>query len=230
MDISFSPHFTKYEELMAKADHAFEQVKNDFPDCVKCKIQCYDCCSALFDLALIEALYINYHFNRNFKEKEKDRVLNHANIADRKAYKLKRKTYNDLKSGKDQNEIMIQTAGERIRCPLLTDKNECALYEFRPITCRVYGIPTVIGGNGHTCGLSGFVEGKKYPSVNFDIIQKKLYDLSCELVKDINSKYSKLGEILVPVSTAILTVYDDEYLGIKMPEKQSLEKTGEDNV
>ena len=150
MDISFSPHFTKYEELMAKADHAFEQVKNDFPDCVKCKIQCYDCCSALFDLALIEALYINYHFNRNFKEKEKDRVLNQANIADRKAYKLKRKTYNDLKSGKDQNEIMIQTAGERIRCPLLTDKNECALYEFRPITCRVYGIPTVIGGNGHT--------------------------------------------------------------------------------
>jgi len=230
MDISFSPHFTKYEKLLAKADDAFEQVKNEFPDCVKCKIQCYDCCNALFDLALIEALYINYHFNRNFNGEEKDRVINQADIADRKVYKLKKKAYNDLKSGKDQNEIMIQTASERIRCPLLTDKNECALYEFRPITCRVYGIPTVIDGNGHTCGLSGFIEGEKYPSVNFDIIQKKLYDISCELVKNINSKYSKLGEILVPLSTAILTVYDDEYLGIKIPEKKSLKKTGEDNA
>ena len=118
-------------------------------------------------------------------------------------------------------------ASERIRCPLLNDENLCSLYEYRPITCRFYGIPTSIGGKGHTCGKSGFVEGKQYPTVNLDIIHKRLYELSDELVKKIKSRHIKMAEMLVPLSMSLLTVYNEEYLGIGEKAKSDNSKEGE---
>jgi Fe-S-cluster containining protein len=105
-------------------------------------------------------------------------------------------------------------AAQRIRCPLLDNDDKCELYRSRPITCRLYGIPTVIGGQAHTCGLSGFEEGKPYPTVKLDAIQNKLYQISFELAQEIKSRYPKLAEVLVPLSMALLTDYNDEYLGI----------------
>ena len=40
----------------------FAKVKEQFPDAVKCREGCADCCHALFDITLIEALYVNTRF------------------------------------------------------------------------------------------------------------------------------------------------------------------------
>jgi len=219
VDIDLSQFFKKYETIVAMADIAFNKVKDSHPECVKCKINCSDCCYALFDLTLIEALYINHKTRENFDDKKRGKLEEKANIADRAVFKLKKKAYNELKSGTSEDEIIKELATKRIRCPLLNEEDCCDLYEFRPITCRFYGIPVSIGGAGHTCGLSGFKEGKNYQTVNMDAIQKKLYEISDELVRHVNSKYSKLSEVLVPLSMAILNVYDKEYLGLPDPDK-----------
>lgn len=214
MDIDFTPFFKQYEEVLAMADKVFERVKSEHLECVKCKTTCSDCCNALFDLYLIEALYINDKFNKKFKDGERERIVEKSNTADRTIHKLKRKAYKDLESGKDENEILSKMAEERVRCPLLNDDDMCDLYEYRPITCRLYGIPTSIGGVSHTCGLSAFAEGKQYPTVNLEKIQNKLYEISVELVKEIKSRHVKLADVLVPLSMALLTIYDEEYLGV----------------
>jgi Fe-S-cluster containining protein len=214
MDIDFTPFFKQYEEVLATADKVFERVKSEHPGCVKCKTTCSDCCNALFDLYLIEALYINDKFNKKFKDGERERIVEKSNTADRTIHKLKRKAYKDLESGKDENEILSKMAEERVRCPLLNDDDMCDLYEYRPITCRLYGIPISIGGASHTCGLSAFAEGKQYPTVNLEKIQNKLYEISVELVKEIKSRHVKLADVIVPLSMALLTIYDEEYLGI----------------
>ena len=219
MDIDLSQFFKKYETIVAMADIAFNKVKDSHPECVKCKINCSDCCYALFDLTLIEALYINHKTRENFDDKKRGKLEEKANIADRAVFKLKKKAYNELKSGTSEDEIIKELATKRIRCPLLNEEDCCDLYEFRPITCRLYGIPVSIGGAGHTCGLSGFKEGKNYQTVNMDAIQKKLYEISDELVRHVESKYLKLSEVLVPLSMAILNVYDKEYLGLPDPDK-----------
>ncbi len=213
MNTDFTPFFKKYEELLAKANAAFEQVKIQHPDCVTCRVGCSDCCYALFDLTLIEALYVNHHFNRNFEGKEKKRLIEKANEADRCVYKIKRKVFKDFESGKSQDDILTEMAQERVRCPLLNEQDKCDLYEYRPVTCRLYGIPTAIGGKGHTCGKSAFLEGKPYPTVHLDKIQSRLYEISDELVKAIGSRYLRMGDMLVPLSMALLTVYDEQYLG-----------------
>ena len=214
MDIDFTPFFKQYEEVLAMADKVFERVKSEHSECVKCKTTCSDCCNALFDLYLIEALYINDKFNKKFKDGERERIVENSNTADRTIHKLKRKAYKDLESGKDENELLTKMAEERVRCPLLNDDDMCDLYEYRPITCRLYGIPISIGGASHTCGLSAFAEGKQYPTVNLEKIQNKLYEISVELVKEIKSRHVKLADVIVPLSMALLTIYDEEYLGI----------------
>lgn len=218
MSRDFKPFFEQYEDLLYIADSVYDRIKDAYPDCVKCKIGCAGCCHALFDLTLIEALYINHRFNETLDGEAKGKLLDKAGQADRKIYKLKKDAYKDFESGQaSENEILERMSRERIRCPLLNESDQCDLYEFRPITCRFYGIPTSIGGRGHTCGISGFVEGEKYPTVQLDQIHEKLYQISNELVQSIKTRYVKMADMLVPLSMALITVYDDDYLGISQP-------------
>lgn len=214
MMIDLKPYFSRYEAVVKMVENVFEKVKAEYPDKVNCKIECSDCCFALFDLTLIEALYINHFFNQKFSGVEKLNLIDKANRADRKIYKLKRQAHKDFQDGAKEVEILTRMAKERMRCPLLNDANKCDLYDKRPITCRLYGIPTASAFMSHTCGLSGFEEGKTYPTVKMEVIYKQLYDISAELVADMNTKYVKMAEMLVPLSMALITEYTDEYMGI----------------
>jgi Fe-S-cluster containining protein len=225
-EIDFKPFFKKYEAFVRQADNAFDRVVGESGDLVRCKSGCSDCCHALFDLTLIEAIYINYRFLDRFAGKKKEEILERANSADRKIYKIKRQAHKALMNGENEVKILADVGAERVRCPLLNKEEMCDLYQYRPITCRIYGIPTVIQGMSHTCGKSGFVEGGRYPTVSMDTIYKKLYEISTEFVAFIQSKHLKMADILVPVSMALITDYDDEYLGVS----DGKEEKGDNNV
>jgi Fe-S-cluster containining protein len=214
MSVDLTSYFDKYEALVAQADNAFERVKTAHADCVKCEEKCADCCHALFDLTLIEALYIHHKFNEKYQGSEKVELLEKSNRADRRVYKIKRKAFKEMQDGKNEGEILAAMALERVRCPLLNEKELCDLYDYRPLTCRFYGIPTAIGGAGHTCGKSGFKQGEKYPTVNLDAVHNQLQQISAELLRDIQSKNIKLADLLVPLSSAVIMDFDDVFLGV----------------
>ena len=212
--MELEPFFEKYRSLVDQVDAVFKQVQEEFGECVACKVGCSDCCHALFDLTLIEAMFIKSQFDKVIPKEDRQKIIERANVADRKVYMLKREASKAHEEGKSETAILEEMAEQRIRCPLLDDGEKCELYASRPITCRLYGIPTVIGGRAHTCGLSKFEEGKQYPTVKLENIQRRLYEISFELAQEIKSRYPKLGEVLVPLSMALLTDYNDEYLGI----------------
>jgi len=214
MDIDLKPYFEKYESLVEKSEEAFDRVKAAHTECVKCEEKCADCCFALFDLTLIEALYLHHKFNEKFKGSAKVELVEKANRADRQIYKIKRKAFKELQSGRNEGELLAEMALERVRCPLLSEKDLCDLYDYRPLTCRFYGIPTAIGGAGHTCGKSGFKEGEKYPTVNLDAVYGQLQQISAELLRDIQSKNVKLVDLLVPLSSAVIMDFDEVFLGV----------------
>ncbi len=223
MSIDFEPFFKRYESLAKAADDVFQNVKNQFPSCVSCQIACTACCYALFDVSLIEAIYINHRFLSSLAEKKRAAILEKANTADRQVHRIKRKAYKAFESGKSEDKVLEDMAIEKVRCPVLNDQDECEIYAFRPITCRLYGIPTEIGGVGRTCGKSGFEKGKAYPSVHLDKIRRKLYDISADLTSALRSKYIQMGELLIPLSMALLTEFDEEYLGVPGNEKKDQE-------
>ncbi|ACU88403.1 YkgJ family cysteine cluster protein [Desulfomicrobium baculatum] len=211
MNLDLSQFFTEYESLVAQVDAVFHKVSGNFVSEVRCKEGCSDCCHALFDVTLIEAMYLNSKFSE-LDEIRRNEILIEADKADRKAYLLKKKVSKEA-SEVDHSEILLRTAKERLRCPLLDSADKCALYAYRPITCRIYGIPLDIGGKSHTCGLSGFVTGHPYPAVKLERIQDMLLSLSNRVLDAVGSKYADFRLMHVPVSTALMTVYSDEFFG-----------------
>lgn len=212
MKFDLSSYFASYEQLVAQVDTVFQKVAQDFPAEVVCKPQCSDCCHALFDLSLLEALYLNTKF-QELEEAQRNQILIEADKVDRKAHVLKRKISKAAEHS-DNQEILSRVSQERIRCPLLDDQNHCQLYAYRPLTCRLYGIPLEIQGTAHTCGLSGFKPGQAYPTVKLHRIQDALLDMSHQILDALGTPYADFRYMFVPVSTALMTSYSDAYFGV----------------
>jgi len=132
--------FSKLLHLYDFVEQTVEKIYTRHPQEVQCKLGCADCCHAMFDISLIEACYLAQQLT-----------------ADKGAWQESKKeakkaltTFQQLrKDGSDP-------AMARIRCPLLAEDNSCRYHQARPINCRTYGTPTVINGQSHVCGLSGF--------------------------------------------------------------------------
>ncbi len=213
--MDFTNIFEKYEALVAEIEKGIHKIKEANPMEIHCEKGCCDCCYAVFDLSLIEAVYLNYRFFQIQEKKDQEEILERADTADRQAYRIKRNLNKLLTQGKQtEDEILTMLSRERIQCPLLNKDTLCDLYENRPITCRVYGVPTAIHGAGHTCGKSGFKEGISYPTINLDRINQRLFGLSEELLKEIGVENEELERRLLPVSTSLLTDYDEEFFGL----------------
>lgn len=215
MALDLKEHFVKYEALVHIVDAVFDRVKKEFPKEVFCREKCSDCCYAIFDLTLIESLYLKDRFLKKFSGNDKNDLIETAGKTDRVLAKMKRDAYKEVKNGTSELEIVGKMSQERVRCPLLGEDNLCVMYEHRPITCRIYGIPTSTAGESHICGRTNFIQGEPYPTLNMDKIYTQLQLLSAQLVKDINSEKIKMHEILIPVSMAIVTDFNEDYLGVK---------------
>lgn len=212
--MDLTKYIKKYEELVKQIDGICESVKKEHSDKVACTKGCSDCCSALFDLTLIEAFAVKTRFDELFSGKLRHEIQTVADAADRKIFIIKKNATEAEKLGADGQKIIERISMEKIPCPLLDENNLCRMYDHRPIACRVYGIPTSTGGKGYTCGLSGFTKGENYPTLNMDLVYNRLYDISYEMIKDIKSKFKDMGDILVPLSMSLITDYNEEYFGV----------------
>ena len=108
MNSDFSVFFSEYEALVAQIDAVFQKVAGNFASEVKCRQGCSDCCHALFDLTLIEAMYLNSRF-AELEESRRNAILIEADKADRKAYVFKKKASREAEVV-DHSEILLRTA------------------------------------------------------------------------------------------------------------------------
>ena len=154
------------DKFFAAIDQAFEAVRKAHPQAITCGKGCADCCHAVFDVSLVEAVNLQAHF-QGLDPTVQGEIVAAAQEA--------RQAWAQIM------ESRLDPAVARIRCPLLDAQGACLCYAARPVNCRTYGIPTVIDGKGHVCGLSGFVQGKSYPTVNLASLQRILHDLSVQL-------------------------------------------------
>jgi len=197
--------FQGYELLVDKAAAAFRQVEKEYGPCIKCKRHCSDCCHAVFGLFIVEAAYIRLHFNQ-LNIKTKGMVLARCDQADRD---LKRLEIRLSRHENDPRMSALALARERLRCPLLNDNDECVLYTYRPITCRLYGIPTLIHGKARVCGKAGFKKGERYPVFDLDSIYRDLFMLSKELLEKSGSTDIEKASLLISVSKALKTPMEE---------------------
>jgi Fe-S-cluster containining protein len=197
--------FRSYELLVDKADAAFRDMQKEHGSCIKCEPHCSDCCHAVFGLFLIEAGYLKEHFDR-LADEEKRVALLRCEDAGKSLERLQNMLQEH--EGDPQMQAYILSR-ERIPCPLLNEHQECILYLHRPITCRVYGIPTKIQGKARACWKAEFKEGERYPVFDLDGVYRDLYFLSTELLKAGGQDDPEKASLLISVSKAITTPLQD---------------------
>lgn len=195
--------FSKYVLETRKADHLFKTIQEKYPLSVKCRIHCCDCCHAVFGVFPIEAAFINYHFNHLERKIRRD-VLRRAEKAEADVLRAKDK----LKAFDDKPQMKVYGLGkQRVRCPLLTEREECVLYEKRPIICRIYGVPfslkTKDKERSYVCNISGFQEKVTYPTVKLYKIYNQLCKLSEELFKKVGSTHPEKAFLMLPLSRVV---------------------------
>jgi len=176
--------FGKYLQEVRKADYLFKTIQEKYPDSVRCRIRCCDCCHAVFGVFPIEAAYIFRHFSRMDRKTRRD-VLRIAEKSEAEILKAK----DTLKVFEDKPHMKVYGLGkQRVRCPFLSEREECILYENRPIICRIYGVPFSLNDGkkekAYACGLSGFQENVTYPTVKLDKIYQELCNISKELFRE----------------------------------------------
>ncbi len=149
-----------YGALLSAVDHWFERCLSHAPDRIKCVQGCSECCRGLFDITLLDAWYLKSgidqlaDINRRKAMKRAERRLNML----RKEWpELDRPYILNTRPEDDWEKLMPDD--DEIPCPLLSESGECLVYEYRPMTCRLHGIPLV--------DLSGEVFHDEWCTMNF---------------------------------------------------------------
>ena len=172
------------KDLYIAIDEAFARIREEFSDEVRCGQGCEDCCRAVFDVSLVEAVGVLAMF-QGLDEETRSQITGNASVAIQIWDELIDDSGSDL-------------AQARMRCPLLDDAGKCLCYEVRPVNCRSYGVPTVINGAGHVCGFSGFEKGVDYPTINLEQVQNALLEMSIKLVGEDD------GRLRWPIAAVLL--------------------------
>ena len=201
--------FEAYRDLAHRADMAFDQVRSQYPELVLCKQGCNDCCFAIFEMNPVEAVHLSRMFSASLVRKQKREVARKAKKLSLKLNEISQRL-NAFERDAGSHDRMIALSKERLECPLHTE-GRCLLYEHRPITCRTYGIPRSIRGKGATCGRSGFEPGASYPTLNMDVIDQRLQELSRGVIRAMAKVDPGERRVLIPVTDAVTCELDDRY-------------------
>jgi Fe-S-cluster containining protein len=151
---------TSYGLLLAEVDTWFARCLAAQPQAIACGAGCSECCRGLFDITLLDACYLKYGFDR--LDAEVQATVRAKAIA--RLHKLQLLWLDfcepyilNYRPEEEWEDLMPED--DETPCPLVTDDGRCLLYNFRPMTCRLNGIPLV--------DLSGEVFFEELCTLNF---------------------------------------------------------------
>jgi Fe-S-cluster containining protein len=131
-----------YRELLARVDAWYRGVKAKHPDKVPCDKGCRDCCVGLFDVTLADRDLLREGLAAVDEPVRRDIEARAAAIVAR--LRELHPDLGDTLDGWEPDDIddLCDEAGD-VECPVLGPGGECRLYAWRPLTCRMSGVPVV---------------------------------------------------------------------------------------
>ncbi len=150
----------KYGELLRKVDRWFAVCTGRHPSVISCRSGCSECCRALFDITLLDAWYLKHGFDRldaSLKaavlKKARERLVSLQGVwPDFDAPYL-------LNCRPEEEWDILMPDDDETPCPLLGADERCLVYDYRPMTCRLHGLPLV--------DISGEVLFDEWCTLNF---------------------------------------------------------------
>jgi Fe-S-cluster containining protein len=116
-------------------DDWFKRIREKYAGDMQCGKGCTACCYGLFDISLADAVEVARGFEQLSNDVQQEVYARAAEIQRAIGYTL---------FPEDDPRIdEIVEAANSPRCPLLGDAGECLIYDYRPLACRLEGVPMV---------------------------------------------------------------------------------------
>jgi Fe-S-cluster containining protein len=124
-------------------DEWFKHIREKYADQMQCGKGCTACCYGLFDISLKDAAGVARGF-RELPPDVQERVLSKATDIHREVVAPMADAAVPTLFGENDPRIdQIVEAANSPACPFLGDAGECLVYEHRPLSCRLEGVPMV---------------------------------------------------------------------------------------
>lgn len=149
-----------YKKLLSEVDAWFSRCSQLYPDRIACTKGCSECCRSLFDITILDAALLQSAIERlpeavrsNVRSRAEERLQQIRAIWPEfdQPFTLNHRPEDDWK------ELMPED--DETPCVLLDEHGQCLLYAFRPMTCRLHGLPLI--------DVSGEVMHDEWCSKNF---------------------------------------------------------------
>jgi len=181
-----TPFFNQLTTLYTEMDNTWDRIADTYSfQCNGCKDNC--CKSLFFHYTQIEKDYLRYGFS-NLKKSEQDRIKDLSKLFYEQTFE----------KNAQKNDIVSQ----KIFCPLNLD-DMCQLYKYRPMICRLHGLPHEFEKPGVEPQISpGCREGKfdEKDYVQFDrtLFYQKMAQIEISYRQYLNN-YSKIRKTVAQI-------------------------------
>lgn len=135
---------TQYATLLARVDEWFSGCISQFPGEIACGKGCSACCRGLFDITLLDAQFLRRGFEL-LPEGIRCNVLHRAE----KRLSTIRASWPEfavpfiLNCRPDEEWAEVMPDDDETPCVLLGPDGLCSIYNYRPMTCRLHGLPLI---------------------------------------------------------------------------------------
>lgn len=131
-----------YRGLLTSLDEWFAAAQEDHPGVIPCKGGCSACCHGPFDISVADALMVREAVRRLPAERQ-------AELEYRAGAALARQLevaphWTAPYDARDLGDEAFDEMGDALAgdpCPMLDDDGRCAIYDDRPLVCRLIGLP-----------------------------------------------------------------------------------------
>jgi Fe-S-cluster containining protein len=150
-----------YGILLEEVSSWFTRCQESFPEDIACSQGCSDCCRGLFDITLLDACYLKSGFDR-LPPAVKRRVRSRARVRLLELQGI----WPDLTAPyllnfhPEGEWDALMPDDDETPCVLLGDNGRCLVYDHRPMTCRLHGLPLI--------DVSGEVMHDEWCTLNFN--------------------------------------------------------------
>lgn len=133
-----------YGALLGEVDAWFRRCAEQHPDMIACCNGCSECCRGLFDITLLDAFYLKLGFDK-LPESLKSEIVKRARLR-LESLSLENPEFVEpwLLNGIPEDDWdALMPEDDETPCLLLSETGKCLIYEYRPMTCRLNGIPLI---------------------------------------------------------------------------------------
>lgn len=134
----------RYGNLLSEVDLWFASCQDRHGDLIACSQGCSACCRGLFDITLLDALHLRRGFDL-LPESVRTPIRKRAH-ARLKEIEALWPLFSDpwlLNPIPEEEWDDIMPEDDETPCVLLSEQGTCLVYDHRPMTCRLNGIPLI---------------------------------------------------------------------------------------